>query len=189
MSTAMHASQEPVAIVQRYDPVARAFHWLVVLLLVVQYATKLILPFVLPKSAEDGVDAWHLSVGSTILLIIVLRLAWRLTHQFPPPPTDLPPALRLLSRANHWAFYAVLILLPLLGWTAANAHGVTVYLAGLIPLPALVAPDKAFAEQIGEVHGAVALLLLALIALHITGALYHALVKRDGVAQRMLPTG
>ncbi len=88
---------------------------------------------------------------------------------------------------THWAFYAVLILLPLLGWIAANAYGVTVYLAGVIPLPALVAPDKAFAERIGGVHGTVALLLLALIALHVAGALYHALVKRDGVMQRMLP--
>ena len=189
MSTAMHASQEPVTAVRRYDPVARAFHWLVVLLLLAQYTTKLILPFTLPKSAEDSINAWHLSIGSTILLVMLLRLAWRLTHRPPPPPADLPPALRLLSRANHWAFYVVLIVLPLLGWITANAYGVTVYLAGLIPLPALAAPNKAFAEQLGHVHGAVALLLLALIALHVAGALYHALVKRDGVAQRMLPTG
>lgn len=188
MSSAMHASQGSITAMQRYDPVARAFHWLVVLLLLAQYTTKLILPFTLPKSAADSINAWHLSIGSTILLIMLLRLAWRLTHRPPSPPADLPPALRLLSRANHWAFYAVLILLPLLGWITANAYGVTVYLAGLIPLPALAAPNKAFAEQLGHVHGAVALLLLALIALHIAGALYHALVKRDGVAQRMLPT-
>jgi cytochrome b561 len=189
MSSAMRASQEPVSLVQRYDPLARTFHWLVVLLLLAQYTTKLILPFVLPKSAEDSINAWHLSIGSTILLVMLLRLVWRLTHRPPPPPADLPPGLRLLSRANHWAFYIVLILLPLLGWIAANAYGATVYLAGLVPLPALTAPDKAFAEQIGPVHGSLALLLLALIALHIAGALYHAVVKRDGVAQRMLPTG
>ena len=189
MSSNLRASEQPVASPQRYDAVARTFHWLVVLLLVAQYVTKLILPFVLPKSAEDAINAWHLSIGSTILLVMVLRLAWRLTHRPPPPPADLPPALRLLSRANHWAFYAVLILLPLLGWITANAYGATVYLAGLVPLPALAAPNKAFAEQIGLVHGAVALLLLVLIALHVAGALYHARVKRDGVVQRMLPMG
>ena len=189
MSSDLHASELPVASLRRYDPVAQTFHWLVVLLLLAQYATKLVLPSILPKSAEGSINAWHLSVGSTILLVVVLRLAWRLTHQPPPPPADLPPALRLLSRANHWAFYPVLILLPLLGWITANAYGVTVHLAGLVPLPALAAPNKAFAEQIGPVHGAVALLLLVLVALHVGGALYHALVKRDGVVQRMLPTG
>lgn len=186
MSATARLPADRARLAQGYNSVAKAFHWLVVLLLVMQYATKLILPYVLPKSSEDAINAWHLGIGSTILLIMVLRLAWRLTHPPPPPPADLPPALRLLSRANHWAFYAVLIALPLLGWITANAYGATVYLAGLIPLPALAAPNKAFAENLGHVHGAVALLLLALIALHIAGALYHALIKRDGVAQRML---
>ena len=76
---------------------------------------------------------------------------------------------------------------PLLGWTTASAYGVTVRLFGLIPLPALTAPDKAFAEALGEVHGATAVLLLALIALHVAGVLYHVLVKRDRVVHRMLP--
>ncbi len=81
----------------------------------------------------------------------------------------------------------VLIVLPLLGLTAANAYRATPRLLGLIPLPRLVAPDKPFAETIGAVHRTVALLLLVLIALHVSGALYHALVKRDGVIRRMLP--
>lgn len=187
MSATMRASVGPASLGQPYDPVARAFHWIVVALLVVQYATELILPYILPKTAEDGITAWHLSVGPTILLLMLLRLAWRLTHPPPPPPADLPPSLRLLSRATHWAFYAVLIVLPLLGWVAANAFGATVYLAGLIPLPALAAKNKALAESVGDVHGTVALLLLALIALHVAGALYHALVKQDGVVRRMMP--
>ncbi len=58
---------------------------------------------------------------------------------------------------------------------------------GLIPLPALVAQSKPLAQTIGSVHGTLALALLALIALHITGALYHALIKQDGVMRRMLP--
>jgi len=172
---------------QHYDPVAQAFHWLIVALLVVQYSTELVLPYILPKTAEDGLAAWHLSVGPTILLLMLLRLAWRLTHPPPPPPTDLPPMLRLLSRVTHWLFYVVLIVLPLLGWTAASAYGATPHLLGLIPLPALVAPNKPLAEAVGNAHGILALALLALIALHIAGALYHALVKRDGVMQRMLP--
>ena len=172
---------------QPYDAVSRTFHWLVVALVVAQIAIALVLPAVLPKSAEDTIFAAHYAVGSTVLLVMVLRLGWRLTHPMPTAPTDLPPALRGLARGTHWAFYAVLIALPLLGWTAANAYGATPRLLGLIPLPKIAATDKAFAESVGAAHKTVALLLVVLIVLHVSGALYHALVKRDGVIRRMLP--
>jgi cytochrome b561 len=188
MSANLRASAEArAALDQPYDPVSRAFHWLVVALVATQVTIALVLPAVLPASAEETIAAWHLAVGSTILLVMLLRLAWRLTHPMPPAPADLPPALRGLARGTHWAFYLVLIVLPLLGWTAANAYGATPRLLGLIPLPKIAATDKAFAETIGAAHKTVALLLVALIALHVSGALYHALVKRDGVIRRMLP--
>ncbi len=176
----------PAPIPTTYGTIARSFHWLIVALLLGQYATKLILPYVLPKSAEDAIDSWHLSIGAAILIVMVLRLAWRLSHTPPPPPADLPPSMRLLSRAIHWAFYAVLIVLPALGWVSANAFGVTPRVFG-IGLPALVGPDKALGEAVGDVHGVLAIAVLALIALHVAGALYHLLVKRDGVMGRMLP--
>ena len=187
MPTTLRAGAEPASLDRPYDPVAQAFHWLVVALLAAQFSTEFALPYLLPKSAEDGIAAWHLALGPTILLLMLLRLAWRLGHTPPPPPADLPPALRLLSRATHWLFYAVLVVLPLLGWAAASAYGARAYLLGFIQLPAIVAKDKALGETLGQVHGAVALALLALIALHVSGALYHALVKHDGVLRRMLP--
>lgn len=189
MSATLRAPAPPAHLDRGYDSVARAFHWLVVAMVAAQLVIALVLPSVLPASAENAITAWHLSLGSTILLVMLLRLVWRLTHTPPPAPLDLPPALRLLARATHWAFYAALIVLPLLGWTAANAYGATPYLLGFIPLPALVSPDKALGETVGAVHATVALLLTGLIALHVAGALYHALVKRDGVMGRMLPGG
>lgn len=187
MQAVTPARADPVELGQPYDPVSRTFHWLVVALVLAQVTIALVLPAILPESAADSITAWHLAMGSTILLVMLLRLAWRLTHPAPPAPADLPPALRVLARGTHWAFYLVLILLPLLGWMAANAYGTTPRALGLIPLPRLLAPDQALAERIGSVHRTVAMLLLALIALHVSGALYHALVKRDGVIRRMLP--
>jgi len=171
----------------RYDGVARAFHWLVVAMLVVQYSVALLLAHFLPKSAEGALAEWHFSVGSSVCVVMLARLAWRLTHPPPPPPADLSPGLQLLSRATHWTFYAVLIVLPVLGWAAASAYGSHVHLAGLIPLPLLVPKDDPFGKAMQTVHPAIAITLLAVIALHIAGALYHAFVKRDGVLQRMLP--
>ncbi len=189
MSATMKISERPAAGGWGYDGVAKAFHWLVVAMLVVQYSVALVLGWVLPKSAEDSLAAWHFSMGSSILVVMLARLVWRLTHTPPPPPADLSPGLRRLSRATHWAFYAVFIVLPFLGWAAASADGARVSLAGLIPLPLLVPKDDPFGKAMGTVHPAIAITMLAVIALHVAGALYHALVKRDGVIQRMLPGG
>lgn len=187
MSATLPVRAGAESLTRPYTSVAKMFHWLTVALLIVQYVTEFGLRLV-PKTAEDTLIAWHLSVGPTILLVVLMRLAWRLTHPPPPPPVDLSAPLRLLSRATHWAMYALLIVQPLLGWTAASAYGATAYVLGVIPLPALVGKDEAFGTQVGHVHGAVALLLLAIIALHISGAMYHALIKRDGVIGRMLPS-
>lgn len=171
---------------QRYDAVFRLFHWAVVALLVMQISTKLVLPYVLPKSAEGSINAWHISLGTTILFLMVLRLAWRLTHEVPPSPADLPVWMRMVSRGTHYAFYAVLVVMPLFGWAAASAYGAPVRLFGLITLPALGGKDIARGEAIGDMHGALAVVLLVLMAAHISGVLYHAFIKRDGVARRMM---
>jgi len=170
-----------------YDAIAKLFHWTIVALLLVQYLTKLIPPNGFLSISESGLNAWHLAVGPTILALMLLRLGWRLGHRPPPPPADLPTGLQLLSRATHWSFYAILIVLPVLGWLAASGYGATPTLAGLFPLPTLIPKDKPLAETIGSIHGALAWVLLAIIALHIAGALYHMFVKQDGVMRRMAP--
>ena len=171
----------------RYDGVARAFHWLVVAMLAVQYSVALWLVYVLPKAAEDDLVQWHFALGSSVLVVMLLRLGWRLAHPAPPPPADLGSGLRVVSRVTHWAFYAGFVILPVMGWFAASAYGSQVRLAGLIPLPMPVPKDDPFGVLMQTVHPTVAITLLALIALHIAGASYHGLVKRDGVVRRMWP--
>ena len=189
MSATTGISERSAAGGRAYDGVAKAFHWLVVAMLLVQYSVALLLGLILPKSAEDSLVAWHFAMGSSIWVVMLARLAWRLTHTPPPPPPDLSPRLRRLSRVTHWLFYVVLIVLPVLGWAAASGHGARVSLAGIIPLPMLVPKDDPFGKAMATVHPVIAISLLAVIALHIAGALYHAFVKRDGVIQRMLPGG
>lgn len=171
----------------RYDGVAKFLHWAIVLLVVVQLATKAVPVGWLGVFSEEWLNAWHLGVGPMVLTVMLVRLGWRLTHAVPAPPRDLPSTLRLLSRATHWAFYALLVLLPILGWAAASGYGATATLLGLVPLPALVAKDDRLAETLGALHGALAWMLLVVIGLHVAGALYHGVVKRDGVLGRMLP--
>ena len=82
--------------------------------------------------------------------------------------------------------YAILPLLSVLGWMAASGYGTTSYLLGLIPLPGLVKPNERLGGHVGQFHGLLAWILLAIISLHVAGAMHHALVKKDGVSDRML---
>ena len=103
---------------------AKSLHWIIVALVTTQYITKLVSPETFAGVTDDGLDAWHLAVGPTILLLMLARFGWRLTHRPPPPPPkDLLPALQLLSRLTHWLFYGVLIVIPILGWFSASAFG------------------------------------------------------------------
>lgn len=183
----MSAAIKVDAPVRRYDGVAQGFHWLILALLAAQFAIAWTMPDITKTTPAAGLVAWHLSVGATILFVMLLRLAWRLTHTPPPPPGDLPGPLRLLSRLTHWLLYAILIVLPVLGWINASSRGYPVRLFGVVPLPQLVPTGDPFGHAMGDVHANVALVLLAVVALHVTGALFHAVVKRDGVVSRMLP--
>ncbi|MDQ2737028.1 MAG: cytochrome b [Pseudomonadota bacterium] len=170
----------------RYDGVARALHWLTVLLVVIQYAVAWTMPDIRGGTLPSGLIAWHLSIGTAILLVMVVRVVWRLTHRAPPPPSSLSPALQLVSRTTHVALYALLVALPLMGWANASAREWNVMLFGVVPLPPLSSPGSSLGHALGDVHQTVAIVLLVTIGLHVLGALYHLAVVRDRTVQRML---
>jgi cytochrome b561 len=167
-----------------YDPVARIFHWLTVALILLQLVAGWLMPDIHNDMPETGWIGWHFSVGPFLLLVMLLRLLWRLTHPVAPPPLERWEYL--LSRATHGVLYALVLVMCVLGWIAANAHGFDEYLLG-IKLPALAPSHAEWGHKAGDVHGALVWVLLGLIALHIAGALYHRLVRRDAVLARMLP--
>jgi cytochrome b561 len=169
-----------------YNNTARSLHWLILVLLVVQFAVAWTMQDIHRDTKPVGLIAWHLSIGVIILLVMLVRLGWR-SVTVPPPPAHLPPFLRLLSRMTHFLLYAILIVLPLLGWINANARGWTVWFLGVIPLPALLVPESSWGTEMGDVHQIVAYLLLGAAALHVLGALYHQFFLRDATLRRMLP--
>ena len=171
----------------RYDPVQKALHWVVVGLVSVQFVTKLVTPATFAGVTEDGLDAWHLAVGPTILLLMVVRLAWRIVRGAPAAPTDLATPLRLASSVTHWAFYALLIVVPVLGWLSASGFNARPSLMFVTKLPLIARPDERAAEWWGAWHGSLAWLLLAVIGLHVAAAIWHGLARDDGVFARMMP--
>ena len=101
----------------------------------------------------------------------------------------MPQAMRFAAQWSEYALYALLLTQPILGLLHTNAHGDRVNLFFLGQLPALIGRDRPLAKQLLKVHEAVGLLLLGLIALHASAALYHHFWRRDGTLEAMLPQG
>ncbi len=169
---------------QRYGFVARALHWAIVALILIEYP----LAWLMPDHRGDNLtllSAAHIAVGTTILSLMLLRLVWRLLRR-PPPEVPMPRLQALAAHWTHWLLYAGFLLLPLLGWIAASAREWPVTWAGLVALPALAPANQTLAGLVGDLHQALAIGLLGLIGLHVLAALFHHFVLRDGTLRRML---
>ncbi|CAN7563399.1 cytochrome b [Trinickia sp. LjRoot230] len=167
-----------------YDGFARFLHWLVVLLVASQFVIGWAMPDVHRDTLPEGLIAWHLGVGAALVAAVAARIVWRLTHR--PPPDTQPPLLRFAASATHALLYVALIAVPLLGWANASSRGWAVKLAGVVNLPALAERGSSIGHEMGDVHQALAWVLLALIAAHVGAALYHRFVLNDTVLQRMM---
>jgi len=173
--------------VRRYTATAIALHWLLVLLVVCSAALGLYMVGLTLSPAKLKLYSWHKWVGVTIFMLAVLRAAWRLTHPAPPLPDPTPHWQRKAAAVSHLLLYLLLLVIPVSGWLMSSALGVqTVYL-GLVPLPDLLAKDKALGELLKLVHVTLNCTLAALVAVHAAAALRHHFVNRDDVLQRMLP--
>jgi len=165
--------------------VARTLHWLTVLLIAAQFVIGWTMPDVHKDTRPEGLIAWHLGVGATLIAVMVLRVVWRLTHR--PAPDHLPTLFAVASRITHFLLYICLLLVPLLGWINASSRGWAVRLAGVVPYPSLSSTGSPFGHEMGDVHGVLAWVLFALIVAHVLAALFHRFILKDHVMQRMLP--
>ena len=101
--------------------------------------------------------------------------------------TDVATILRWAARLSHVVLYAFLLAIPLVGWSVTSAHAVDLRLFGLVPLPALVAPDSDLADELTDYHAWLAYGLMGFVFVHALAALWHHYVLRDAVLVAMLP--
>jgi cytochrome b561 len=169
-----------------YTRTAVALHWLAALLIVCNLmlgVSMVELPLSPLKLRAFG---WHKWIGITVFLVASARLAWRYANP-PPPPVAMPEWQRRAAAATHAALYVLMLAVPLSGWIYSSSTGVSVVYLGLVPLPDLVAKDKALAAVLKAVHVTLNLGLVALVGVHAGAALKHHFVDRDAVLPRMLP--
>jgi len=172
----------------RYKSIVVWIHWITALLVVTQVVVGFAFAEFLPKGPErTEMFAWHKTIGATILILALVRLAVRLLNPPPPYPTDFPRWERFLAVWNHRIFYFMLIALPLTGLLAVSgrAEGGLVPLKFGLALPAIpgIAPENGF----GDVHEVLVFTTLALVVLHVGAALYNQFGSSTNVADRMPP--
>lgn len=179
----------------RYSPVGVLFHWTVAALVVFQLwwgwrAGEL------PVGADKIRGyALHAEVGLFILVVTVMRMAWRVAIPGPENDADKPGWQSTAAHVTHYAFYACLVGLPLSGWAmwSAGAPEQPLRLFGAIPWPHLPLGDLppplrwAVMSWSDDLHGVLVLALFVLVPLHAAAALKHHLWDRDDVLAGMLP--
>ncbi|HEY5131294.1 MAG TPA: cytochrome b [Bradyrhizobium sp.] len=170
----------------QYGTTAKVFHWLIVALLLVQYAIGWLMPDIHRGDKPGAAMTFHISFGILILMLIVLRFARRLTHPVA-PESSLPRWQRLSSEAVHWLLYVLVLAATLTGWLFASFRGWTIALFFLAPMPMLASDNAAAGKAIDGLHQAMGWALLALIGIHVASALAHIFIYRDRIMQRMLP--
>jgi cytochrome b561 len=173
-----------------FDPVIRFLHWLTLFLVAAIFVLAFsIIYFASSREEAVALIQLHRSFGVTVWVVTLGRLVWRQFSRFPNWPADMPQTMRLAAQWSEHALYALLLTQPILGLLQTNAYGDRVNLFFLGQLPALIGQDRPLAKQLLAVHVTVGLLLLGLIALHASAALYHHFWRRDDTLDAMLPQG
>lgn len=169
---------EPQARLLRYNNGAVAIHWITALVVVAQVVVGFTFASMERGAARGDVFTLHKTLGATILVLAIVRLAWRLMHPPPPFPLQLAGWERFAAVWNHRIFYVLLFALPLTGLATISAgasaagEGVTRLLGGN-PLPLIPGIPESAGDGLGEAHELLVFVTLALVVLHVAAALKH----------------
>lgn len=167
-----------------HHPVAKAFHWLVAVLVFFVWPLGFISGMVKSGYTHDFFF-WHKALGFTILWLMLVRLCVRFIVATPAKPAGMPAWQSGLATLNQWVMYAALICQPIIGYLLATDHGKTYMWFGLIPVPSLLGNAPGAGPVLSAMHETLAWVILGLFGLHLCGALYHRIVRGDDTLARM----
>jgi cytochrome b561 len=169
-----------------FSPLQRTLHWLMAVCIVAMLFIGVGMVSTIAPLHLTLISI-HKPLGITILLLVILRLIVRLRYGAPALPADLPGPIKLAAGLSHVALYALMIVMPLLGWAMLSAGGYPVVLFPGVHLPSIVSQSDRLHTLFWNTHQLLAFAFFALILLHLAAALFHALIRRDGVFRSMAP--
>ncbi|WDD92603.1 cytochrome b [Burkholderia sp. FERM BP-3421] len=167
---------------------ARVLHWVMAAMIVAMLFIGV--GMVSSVSGRHAVlVAIHKPLGIAVLALACVRIVVRLASTPPALPEDLPGWQKFAAHGSHLVLYALMVAMPLIGWAMLSAGGYPVTLGGGVQLPALVPADPVAFAWLRVAHRLLAYLFFATFLAHFAAALYHGLIRRDGVLRAMVGRG
>lgn len=170
-----------------YGSVTKFFHWSIAALIILMIILGFIMTSIERGPLRSELLMIHKSTGLLLLVLIVLRICWRLVNKTPALPSHIPRWQQIVAHASHGLLYLVLLAMPISGLIYSTAAGYppTFYNLFLVQLP--IAKNKALATFAGDTHEVLAWTLVALISIHILAALKHHFIDKSDILKRMAP--
>lgn len=182
----------------RYGSVAMALHWIIALLIIGNVCSGFVFNEILGDNdpLRFTLVQLHKPIGLTVLVLSLVRLAWRLVNKVPELPAGMGPVMRILAHGSHYLFYILMIGIPLVGWAMVSSSrtGIPTSYFGLFQWPSIsyfanlpLAEKTHYRHMLSNLHAELAYGAAVLLVLHVAAALYHHHVRRDTVLKRMVP--
>ena len=168
----------------RYDAVARIFHWSMALLIAYAAASILIAEELPRGDLRTFLSTTHRTAGAIVLVLFTARVIWRLFHKPPALPSKMTPLQQKMAHFGHLGLYVLMALVPIVGVALTFRRGGTIDF-GLFQIASPLVADRAASKPIKEIHELVAYALFALVGVHVAAALWHQFVVRDNILERM----
>lgn len=171
--------------VSRFGLIAILLHWTMAILLLFLIGLGLYMTRIPVSIHKLQYYGWHKEFGLLALMLVIVRLTWRLTNTLP-TLAQLPRFEQIAARMAHWAFYFFMFALPITGWLLTSAAGLPVSFFGWFVLPNFVSADENSRILFTQIHQWLGYGLIATFCLHTTAALKHYFINKDEILQRMI---
>lgn len=174
----------------RYGAIAILLHWSMAILVIGLAALGLYmvtLPDVGFNTRKIELILYHKEIGVAVLVLLAVRLAWRLTQTLPQLVAHLPEWQKVAARFVHLTFYALMFALPVTGCLMSSAAGIPVSFFGLFVLPDFIARDDYLFQRFIVIHKWLGYVLIFFIFIHVGAALRHHFIFKDDTLRKMLP--
>ena len=172
--------------IPRFTPLQRTLHWVMAVCILAMLFIGVGMASTVAHSYLRLVHI-HEALGILILILALIRLVLRLRYGAPALPADLPEPMKLAAHLSHYVLYALMIAMPIIGWAMLSAADYPVMLRPNLWLPQILPLSAGLHTALWNAHFYLAFLFFAVILLHVAAALFHALVRRDGVFEAMGP--
>jgi cytochrome b561 len=168
----------------RFSAPSRVIHWLMAVMIIAMLCIGVGMVASVSERYKVLVSI-HKPLGIAILILVVIRFLNRRINPPPALPDSLPPVQRVAAIASHVLLYVLMFITPLVGWGMLSAASYPIILYGGLHLPSILPHDLALYALLRQLHTYLAYMLFALILAHFGAALFHGLIRRDGVLASM----